>query len=139
MIALCKKVILQAATTVPLSKPGSFSQPPSNTRHPSLSPGPASPLSPTARGEGDIIISNLSTTPSSRTDRIQIPDHWREETQDCIDEKVLDDSSRSDIVRTLVTLLVAKHGPKPGRAWCEDLGRQLLLKYSLIKDDLGSG
>ncbi len=104
---------MQAATTVPLPETGAFAQPPS--RHPSLSPGPASPLSPP---EGS--ISSLSTTPSSRTNRIQIPDHWREETQDCIDEKVLDDGSRSDIVRTLATLLVAKHGPKPGRARCED-------------------
>ena len=51
----------------------------------------------------------------------------------------MDDESRSDVVRTLVTLLVAKYGPKPGRTHCEDLGRQLILKYPFMKDDLGNG
>lgn len=43
------------------------------------------------------------------------PDFWREDTQMCIEEGVLDHESRSDICRALVTLLVAKYGPKPGR------------------------
>ena len=107
----------------------------SGLRHPSLSPGPASPLSPISRREGS--ISSISTATSS--DKIQIPDYWREDTQDCIDAGVLDDSSRSDIVRTLVTLLVAKFGPRPGRARCEELGRQLILKYPFMRDDLGTG
>ena len=59
--------------------------------------------------------------------------------QHCIDEGILDDDSRSDITRTLVTLLVSKYGPKPGRVQCEELGRQLILKYPFMKDDLGNG
>ena len=38
-----------------------------------------------------------------------------------------------------MTLLVAKYGPKPVRSRCEELARQLILKYPFTKDDLGSG
>lgn len=106
----------------------------SGLRHPSLSPGPASPLSPISRHEGS--VSSISATSS---DIIHIPDYWREETQNCIDAGVLDDSSRSDIVHTLVTLLVAKFGTRPRRARCEELARQLILKYPFMRDDLGTG
>ena len=41
-------------------------------------------------------------------------------------------------MRTLVTLLVSKYGPKRGRVHCEELGRQLILKYPFMKDDLGN-
>ena len=104
---------------------------------------PTSPLSPlslpsTSRRAGS--VSSISTTPSrSETGTVQIPDYWREDTQDCLDEGILNETSRGDIVRTLATLLVAKHGPKPGRARCEELARQLILKYPFVKDDLGSG
>ena len=101
---------------------------------------PTSPVSPslpsTSRHAGS--ISSISTTPSS-SERVQIPNFWREETQDCLDEGILNETSRGDITRTLVTLLVGKHGPKPGRARCEDLARQLILKYPFVKDDLGTG
>ena len=62
---------------------------------------------------------------------------WREETQSCLDEGILNETSRGDIFRTLVTLLVGKYGPRPGRARCEDLARQLILKYPFVKEDLG--
>ena len=101
---------------------------------------PTSPVSPslpsTSRHGGS--ISSISTTPS-RSQRVQIPDYWREETQSCLDEGILNETSRGDITRTLVTLLVGKYGPKPGRAHCEDLARQLILKYPFVKDDLGTG
>lgn len=51
----------------------------------------------------------------------------------------MDDESRSDVVRTLVTLIISKHGTKPGRMRLEELGRQLILKYPFMKDDLGTG
>ena len=57
----------------------------------------------------------------------------------CIEEGVLDDKSRSDICRTLVTLLVAKCGPKPGRNRSEELCRKLILKYPFMKDNIGNG
>ena len=97
--------------------------------------GPLSPCSPISRAEGS--VSSISSF--SRSDKIPIPDYWRQETQDCLDEGVLDDESRGDITRTLVTLLVAKYGPKPGRSRCEELARQLILKYPFAKDDLGNG
>lgn len=99
---------------------------------PSTSPGPSSPTSPGS-------ISSISTTPSRASNKVRLPDFWREETQECLDEGILDEVCRGDITRTLVTLLNAKFGPKPGRARCEDLARQLILKYPFAKDDLGSG
>ena len=107
-------------------------QPTSRLMSPSLSPGPISP-----KDDGSVSSFSTATSHSART--IQIPDHWREETQDSIEEGVMDDDSRSDIVRTLVTLMVAKYGPKPGRARCEELSRLLILKYPFMKDDLGNG
>ena len=71
--------------------------------------------------------------------KIQLPKFWREETQEALDEGILNEAVEGDIVRTLVTLLTAKYGPRPGRMLCEDLARQLILKYPFAKDDLGSG
>ena len=51
----------------------------------------------------------------------------------------MDDESRSDITRTLVTLLTAKYGLRPGKNHCKDLARQLILKYPFMIDDMGSG
>ena len=41
-------------------------------------------------------------------------------------------------MRTVVTLLVSKYGPNPGQVRCEELGRQLILKYPFMKDGLGN-
>ena len=103
-----------------------------NVRVPSLSPGPVSPVSPTS-------FSTISITPSRVADRIRLPEFWREETQEALDEGILNESVRGDITRTLVTLLTARYGPKPSRTHCEDLARQFILKYPFAKDDLGSG
>ena len=51
----------------------------------------------------------------------------------------MDDKSRRDITRTLVTLLTTKYGPRPGKNHCQQAARQLILKYPFMKDDLGSG
>ena len=99
---------------------------------------PTSPVSPPSTSRRVGSISSISTAPS-RSERVLIPDYWREETQDCLDEGILNETSRGDMTRTLVTLMVAKYGPKPGRARCEDLARQLILKYPFVKDDLGTG
>ena len=101
-----------------------------------LSP-PFAPLSPTSRGEGSASVSSFSTTPS-RNEKLLIPNFWRDETQECIEIGVLDDESRSDITRTLVTLLTAKYGPKPGKGNLQELARQLILKHPFVKDDMGS-
>ena len=64
---------------------------------------------------------------------------WRDETQESIDNGVLDDDSHSDITCTLVTLLTARYGARPGKDRCQELPRQLILKYPFMKDDMGSG
>ena len=76
---------------------------------------------------------------SSRSSDFIMPEKWRDDTQTCIDAKVLNKESRNDITRTLVTLIVAKHGSNPGKAKCEEVSRKLILKYPFMKDDLGSG
>ena len=101
-------------------------------RLPSLSLGPSSPISPGS-------LASVSTTPSRSMNKIQLPEFWRDETQEALDEGILNEAVCGDIVRTLVTLPTAKYGPKPGRARCEDLARQLILEYPFAKDDLGSG
>ena len=53
--------------------------------------------------------------------------------------RIMDDKSRSDITRTLVTLLTTKYGPRTGKNHCQQAARQLILKYPFMKDDLGSG
>ena len=48
-------------------------------------------------------------------------------------------ATRSDIVRTLVTLLTSKYGSKPTQQQIEDLARKLILKFPWMKDDIGNG
>lgn len=110
----------------------SMSPPYSSVRLPSPSPGPSSPTSPR-------LLSSISTTPSRSADKIRLPEFWREETQEALDEGILNETARGDIIRTLVTLLTAKYGPRPSRVHCEELARQFILKYPFAKDDLGSG
>ncbi len=80
---------------------------------------------------------NTSTTPKSQ-DKVLIPEHWRPEVECCIREKHLNDSSRNEIVRVLVSQLFSVT-TKPTRAQCEDLGRKFIMKYPFSKDDLGNG
>ena len=68
-----------------------------------------------------------------------IPTNWRPETQSCINHKVLNKECRSDIVRTLVTLTIAKVGSKPSRSHCQQVARKLILQYPFMKDDIGDG
>ena len=83
------------------------------------------------------LVSSLSS--QSTSTEIIIPSQWQEDTQACIDAKVLSPESRSDISRTLMTLLTAKEGPNPGKAKIEAVARKLILKYPFMKDDMGSG
>ena len=88
-------------------------------------------------------ISNVSS--SSTTSDIfsygnfEIPSHWRPETMECIETKRLTNDCRVDIVRTLVTLVTSKVGPKPSKSQLEQVAYGLILKYPFMKDDLGSG
>ena len=69
----------------------------------------------------------------------EIPTHWWPETDSCIKKKDLTPECRSDIVRTLVTLMITKVGPKPSKSQCEQVARKLILKYPFMKDDIGFG
>ena len=68
-----------------------------------------------------------------------IPSTWCPETQQCIDDQDMTPDARSDIVRTLVTLLTARVGPNPTHDQLGDIARQLVLKYPFMQDDLGNG
>ena len=129
------KMLIHCVQVVPIddsavmSYSSSKSPPSTSVRLPSPSPGLVSPTSPRS-------FSTISTTPSRV---VQLPEFWRQETQEALDEGILYESVRGDITRTLVTLLTARYGPKPSRTHYEYLARQLILKYPFAKDDLGSG
>ena len=80
-----------------------------------------------------------SVSSTSSVSGVEIPSHWRPETQYCIDRKCLNPEARNDIVRTLVTLSIAKFGPHPSRADCQHQARKLILQYPFMKDDIGVG
>ena len=102
----------------------------------SPSPPPLSPPFSLLGSQGSEC--SRSTTISALSD-IHIPDNWKEDTQDCINDKVLDSDTRNDISRTIVTLLTAKFGAKFGRDRIEHAARKLILKYPFMADDIGSG
>ena len=110
---------------------GESSQPGPSTCSP---PSPA----PTVLYSNSSVSSACTSTPSSREGDIRIPDHWRPEIEQCLEEKRLTDSARNDVVRTLVSQLFARSN-KPNRYQCESLARRLILKYPFLKDDLGNG
>lgn len=110
---------------------------PENTRREDRSAfSPRSPFSPQPPSDDDQHSLSSSMASSSRT---TIPDHWREETQTCIAERALDSDAQRDIVRTLVTLLVSRYGPKPGTTTYEQVAWSLILKYPFMADDVGTG
>ena len=98
---------------------------------------PFSPQSPLSPAQSD--RQSLSSSVASTSKKIIIPDHWRQETETCIEKRALDSDARCDISRTLVTLLVVKFGPKVSSAQCQDVARQLILKYRWMADDMGTG
>lgn len=70
---------------------------------------------------------------------IDIPSQWRPETLTCIEKKVLNNQTRCDIIRTLVTITMSKVGPKPSRDHIEQVARKLVMKYPFMADDHGNG
>lgn len=83
--------------------------------------------------------STCSTHTSMSSSPIDIPTHWRPDTIKCINEKSLSTECRNDIVRTLVSMLISKVGPKPTKSHCEQAARKLILKHPFMKDDMGDG
>ena len=79
------------------------------------------------------------TSTSGSSDSIEIPSHWRPETNACIRNKQLTNECRLDIIRTLVTLATCKFGPDPPKHQLEEIARKLVLKYPFMRDGLGSG
>lgn len=82
--------------------------------------------------------SSLDGSSASKSDpqTIVIPSHWSQQTQSVINERKLNTNARSDIVRTLVTLVISQHGTNPQ---VENVCRQLVLKYPFMPDDIGTG
>ena len=70
---------------------------------------------------------------------IEIPKHWRPETEACITQKCLTAEARNDIVRTLITLTIGKIGFKPSKSDCQIVARKLILSYPFMTDDFGNG
>ena len=81
------------------------------------------------------------STPSTSTisDPLVIPNHWRPEIEQNIQDQALSDSSCNEIVRTLVNMLFSQGRGKPNRSQCDNLARKLILKYPFAKDDMGTG
>jgi hypothetical protein len=67
-----------------------------------------------------------------------IPEHWRPEVEQCIEEKIITERARNEIIRTLVNLMFTR-SRKPSRYECDSLARKLILAYPFLKDDLGNG
>ena len=93
----------------------------------SLGPNPASPLA------------SLPTITTQLVSPVKIPTHWRPDTLKCIKLKSMSTDSRNDIVRTLVSMMMSKVGAKPTRGQCQQVARDLILKYPFMKDDIGDG
>lgn len=88
----------------------------------------------------------MASTPSLRSvsspashQQIEIPTHWHPETQHCLESKIVSNEARNDIVRTLVTFLIAKHVSKASRRQYEQMARVENLQYPFLRDDLGPG
>ena len=73
------------------------------------------------------------------SDNFCIPSHWRPEVVKCIENKELTPEGRNFIIRNLVTLTMARVGPKITKNHCELVSRKLILKYPFMKDDIGNG
>ena len=112
-------------SVTPLCSPSMVSTP-----RGSISPAPSMSSQPSA---------SFQPSASSVSDfESKIPDLWRPDMKQAIEERLLTDSSRNSIVRTLVDQLFLQRA-KPSRAHCEDLARKFILKYPFFKDDLGNG
>lgn len=77
-------------------------------------------------------LAQSSNTP--QTGPCKIPEHWRPEIEEAIQNRTLSATIRSEIVRVLVDQLYAKSS-KPTRAMCEELAKALITKYPFMKDD----
>jgi hypothetical protein len=100
-------------------------------------------LSPTAQLQspsGSICTeqSSIASSAAASTQAISIPDHWRPEVEDCLRKMCLTPNARQEIVRTVASQLFAK-SQRPTRSDCDQVARQLILKYPFTKDDLGCG
>ena len=81
---------------------------------------------------------SIASSAAAGTSTVTIPDHWRPEVEDCLRKKCLTPGARQEMVRTVVSQLFAR-SQRPNRNDCDQVARQLILKYPFTKDDLGSG
>lgn len=109
-----------------------------STNQPVLTDTPSSPpMLPAVSPTLSLVSGSISSTPISRDRDVRIPDHWRPEIEQCIEDQRLTDSARNDMVRSLVNQLFTRSN-KPTRSQCESLARKLILRYPFLKDDLGN-
>ena len=97
----------------------------------------STPVQPSSSSSANIsdTPSYISSSVSSKDPKCpSIPSHWSGSTQKAIDDKKLDAKIHCDIVRTMVTLLVAKSGPHPSKSEIELFSRELILKYPYMRD-----
>ena len=113
------------------------SEPPAS---PLSSPTPMSPTAQLQSPSGSICTeqSSIASSAAANTHSITIPDHWRPEVEECLRKKCLTPNARQEIVRTVANQLFAK-SQRPTRSDCDQVSRQLILKYPFTKDDLGCG
>ena len=82
--------------------------------------------------------SSIASSAAATANTIIIPDHWRPEVEDYLRKKCLTPNARQEIVRTVASQLFAR-SQRPNRSDCDQVARQLILKYPFAKDDLGCG
>ena len=93
---------------------------------------------PSTGSSSDTPRPSMSSTRPGDVATLSIPDIWRPEVMQCLNDKYLTDSARNEMVRCLVNLLFSiSH--KPARSLCEEMARKLILKYPSVKDELGNG
>ena len=82
-----------------------------------------------------VVGSSVSTASSSK--EVEIPDKWEPDIQNYLDNHSINGKIRHRMIRILVERMFSKH-PKPTRSICEDLARDLVTKYTFLKDDYGN-
>ena len=100
-----------------------------------LSP-PAQQQSPS--GSTATESTSIASSAAANTNTIAIPDHWHLEVEDCLRKKCLTLGACQEMVRTMVSQLIAR-SQRPNRNDCDQVARRLIWKYPFTTDDLGSG
>ena len=82
-----------------------------------------------------VVGSSVSTASASK--EVEIPDNWEPDIQKYLHNQSINCKIRHRMIRVLVERMFSKY-PKPSRANCEELARNLVAKYPFLKDDYGN-